>query len=63
MKQICIDLKKQYLEFDHLVSGLDTKLWQAKTPFYNGVIFDQVAHIVFFDHEALLAIEDREPDH
>ncbi len=60
MKQICTDLENQYLEFEEVVSGLDTKLWQAKTPFYNWVIFDQVAHIVFFDHEALLAIEDRE---
>lgn len=60
MKQICIDLKKQYLEFDQLVSGLDTKLWQRNTPFYGWTIFDQVAHIVFFDHEALLAMENRE---
>lgn len=58
MKQICTDLEKQYREFDDLVSGLDTTLWQGNTPFYNWTIFDQVAHIVFFDHEALLAIEE-----
>lgn len=60
MKQICTDLEKQCREFDDLVSGLDTKLWKSETPFYSWTIFDQVAHIAFFDHEALLAIEDQE---
>ena len=58
MKQICSHLEEQYQEFDDLVSGLGVKLWQHRTPFYNWTIFDQVAHIAFFDHEALLAIQD-----
>ena len=57
LKQICSNLEEQYQEFDDLVSGLDAKLWQHRTPFYNWTIFDQVAHIAFFDHEALLAIQ------
>jgi len=58
MKQICQDLEAQYQEFDDLVKGLDEHQWHRNTPFFEWTIFDEVAHIVFFDHEALLAIED-----
>ena len=58
MQQICTDLKKQYQEFDDLVAGLDEKQWRRKTPFFEWTIFDEVAHIAFFDNEALLTIED-----
>jgi hypothetical protein len=58
MKQICSDLEEEYQEFDDLVSRLDEKQWLRKTPFFQWTIFDEVAHIAFFDHEALLAIED-----
>ena len=58
MESICSDLKAQYQEFDDLVAALDAKKWRTITPFFHWTIFDQVAHIAFFDHEALLAIED-----
>jgi len=58
MNPICNDLEKQYQEFDDLVSTLDAESWRSKTPFYDWTIFDQVAHIAFFDHEALFAIQD-----
>jgi uncharacterized protein (TIGR03084 family) len=58
MKLICSDLEKQYQEFDNLVSRLDKEEWYRKTAFFQWTIFDEVAHIAFFDHEALLAIED-----
>jgi len=57
MKQICLDLETQYQEFDDLVSRLDVEDWRKKTPFFEWTIFDEVAHVAFFDHEALLAIE------
>ena len=57
MKKICSDLKAQYQELDDLVTELDEKQWHLKTPFFNWTIFDEVAHIAFFDHESLLAIE------
>ncbi|MGB9499398.1 MAG: TIGR03084 family metal-binding protein [Dissulfuribacterales bacterium] len=60
MKQICSDLDAQYQELDGLVAGLDENRWYLKTPFYKWTIFDEVAHIAFFDHEALLAVEDLE---
>ena len=59
MKQICSDLDDQYGDFDTLIAGIDENQWHAKTPFFNWSIFDEVAHIAFFDHEALLAITDR----
>ena len=58
MKQICLDLKAQYQEFDYLVSRLDMEEWRKKTPFFEWTIFDEVSHVAFFDHEALLAIEN-----
>jgi len=60
MKQICTDLNEQYQEFNDLVARLDEKQWRQKTPFFHWSIFDEVAHIAFFDHEALLAVEDVE---
>lgn len=57
MEEICSDLDAQYLEFDTLVSGLEETGWFAKTPFFGWTVFDQVAHVAFFDHQARLAIE------
>lgn len=58
MKLICTDLNAQYEDFDILVAGLDERQWRQMTPFYQWTIFDEVAHIAFFDHEALLAMTD-----
>jgi uncharacterized protein (TIGR03084 family) len=58
MKSICRDLEAQYLELDTIVSRLNEERWFDETPFYGWTIFDQVAHIAFFDQQALLAIED-----
>lgn len=60
MKNICSDLENQYLELENLVAGLDEAQWRLETPFFNWTIFDEVGHIAFFDHEALLAIEETE---
>ena len=60
MESICSDLEAQYNEFDDLVAPLETDAWRTETPFFQWTIFDQVAHIAFFDHEALLAIEDED---
>ncbi|MDM8551773.1 TIGR03084 family metal-binding protein [Desulfobacterales bacterium HSG2] len=60
MNRICSDVEAQYQELDDLVSGLNDKKWFLETPFYHWTIFDEVAHVAFFDHEALLAIEDRD---
>ncbi|RJR17990.1 MAG: TIGR03084 family protein [Desulfobacteraceae bacterium] len=60
MKPICSDLRDQYRELDELVSGLTDAIWFQKTPFFSWTIFDEVAHIAFFDQQALLAAE--EPD-
>ena len=57
MEKICTDLKAQYQELDDAVSDLNKEKWYLQTPFYHWTIFDQVAHIAFFDREALLAIE------
>lgn len=58
MEKICSRLELEYQRFDDLVSRLDHRLWHQETPFFGWTLFDQVAHLVFFDHEALLAMED-----
>jgi uncharacterized protein (TIGR03084 family) len=57
MKHICADLEIQYQELDNMVAELSDEQWHRETPFFHWSIFDQVAHIAFFDNEALLAIE------
>lgn len=57
MEKICADLNAQYLELDTIVSGLNEEGWFVATPFFGWTIFDQIAHIAFFDQQALLAIE------
>jgi uncharacterized protein (TIGR03084 family) len=56
MDKLCKDLHAQYLEFDALVCDLSERKWVAVTPFFGWTIFDQVAHVAFFDRQALLAI-------
>lgn len=58
MKTICSDLAAEYQALDDLVAGLDPETWYRVTPFYGWTVFDQVAHIAFFDQEALLAVMD-----
>ena len=58
IKDICADLERQHRELDQIVTGLDDETWQVVTPFYGWTLMDQVAHIAFFDHEALLAMEN-----
>ncbi|MBU0971027.1 MAG: TIGR03084 family protein [Proteobacteria bacterium] len=57
MNKLCSHLFAQYQELDDLVAPLSEKEWELKTPFDHWTIFDQVAHIAFFDHEALEAID------
>ncbi len=57
MEIICSDLKAQYQQLDDLVTGLNEQKWYLKTPFFDWTIFDQLAHIAFFDRESLLCIE------
>jgi uncharacterized protein (TIGR03084 family) len=56
MEKICTDLNAQYRDLDDLVCRLEPDRWHLQTPFYGWTVFDQVAHIAFFDREALLAV-------
>lgn len=58
MKSICADLAAEYQALDDLAAGLDKNQWFLETRFFNWTVFDELAHIAFFDHEALLAIDD-----
>jgi len=58
MKQLCRDLADEYQALDDLVSGLAPEVWQMETPFYGWTVFDEIAHLAFFDHESVLSMED-----
>ncbi len=60
MNALCQDLADEYQALDDLVSGFDPDTWQMKTPFYGWTVFDQLAHLAFFDHQAVLAMADPE---
>ncbi|MCG8635527.1 MAG: TIGR03084 family metal-binding protein [Desulfobacterales bacterium] len=58
LEKIISDLEAEYRRFDDLLTGLNHRQWELETRFYGWTIFDEAAHIAFFDHEALLAAEN-----
>ena len=57
MKQICRDLTDEYEALGAIVSGLDAKGWETKTP-AEWTVKEQIAHIAFFDGTAKLSATD-----
>lgn len=57
MEKICSDLVQEYEALDDVAAALGQEDWDRCTPFFGWTLFDQILHIAFFDHEALLALE------
>lgn len=57
MKKICADLIEEYEALDVQVASLADEEWDLHTPFFDWTLFDQILHLAFFDHEALLTLE------
>lgn len=56
METICNDLLAEYEELYAIVSDWDDALWRAKTPLKDWMVYDQIAHIAFFDERSLDAV-------
>jgi uncharacterized protein (TIGR03084 family) len=60
VKDICNDLLAEYTELYNIVNDWDDERWQTITPLKNWTVYDQVAHLAFFDERAFDAVN--EPD-
>ena len=60
MQAICADLRVGYDALDRLVAPLKNEQWNQLTPFYKWTIYDEIAHIYYFDSTALLATSSRD---
>ena len=58
--RISRDLEREHTDLDALVADLDHEAWATPTPAEGWDVRDQVAHVAFFDEQAMLAV--REPD-
>ncbi|MFF8032551.1 MULTISPECIES: TIGR03084 family metal-binding protein [unclassified Streptomyces] len=52
------DLREESEELDRLVAGLDAQRWTLRTPAPGWSVAHQIAHLVWTDHCALLAVTD-----
>jgi uncharacterized protein (TIGR03084 family) len=60
MQAICADLRAEYDALDRLVADLTVDQWNQATPFYKWSIYDEIAHIYYFDSTSQLATSSRE---
>lgn len=58
MAEICADLRAEADELSRLLSGLNEEEWDLPTPAEGWSIRDQVAHLVYYDEKAVLALQD-----
>lgn len=60
MMEVCADLLDEYAELASLAGTLAEDQWRAPTPFHAWTPWDEIAHLCFFDEEALTAVTDPE---
>jgi uncharacterized protein (TIGR03084 family) len=58
LEQLRKDLAVEHGDLDLIVSTLDESAWRTPTPAEGWDVRDQVAHLAFFDDQALLAVSD-----
>ena len=58
--RLLADLADEQDALEEIVAGLDAAGWSTPTPSPGWSVFDQIAHLTFFDEAAALAIEDPE---
>ena len=58
MLQVCQDLRDEADELDAFLATLSDDDWGRPTPFKSWTPWDVVAHLHFFDHVSLLALND-----
>ena len=58
MKELCADLRAEYDALGKVGVGLTPVRWQAETDFYRWSVWDEIAHLLFFDEFAVIAVTD-----
>jgi uncharacterized protein (TIGR03084 family) len=58
IRALCADLADEHEELDAIVSSRATFDWDVPTPAEGWAVRDQIAHLLYFDHRAELAITD-----
>ncbi|WP_436794364.1 TIGR03084 family metal-binding protein [Actinospongicola halichondriae] len=57
---VATDLRAEQAALDDVVAALSDTQWAAATPSPGWTVFDQIAHLTYFDDTAATAIEDPE---
>ena len=60
LESILADLDAEFLDLERIVAPLDAAGWGTPTPAEGWDVRDQVAHLAFFDREAVRALTDPE---
>jgi uncharacterized protein (TIGR03084 family) len=60
MAALCADLTAECEALHALTTPLDADGWRTQTRFFNWSIYDEVAHLCYFDEVAVLAARNRE---
>lgn len=58
MHDLIADLLAEYRQLAELCATLSPEQWRQRTDFYGWTPWDEVAHLLFFDETALLAVND-----
>ncbi|MBK5266936.1 MAG: TIGR03084 family protein [Acidimicrobiia bacterium] len=58
VSRIRTDLIAEQQALDEIVSGLDSEQWSSATPSPRWSVADQIGHLAYFDHSAVVAITD-----
>ncbi len=58
MRSICDDLLTEYAALAVVVRLFTEDRWRQSTQFYGWTCWDQIAHLCFFDEQALLSVTD-----
>jgi uncharacterized protein (TIGR03084 family) len=58
VQSLCNDLEQESAGLSALIWRLTERGWSTPTPFYGWTIWDEIAHLCFFEEAALLALTD-----
>ncbi len=56
--EILVDLEQEHDALHALIRDLSPALWRLGTPSAGWTVADQISHLAFFDHRAVLALTD-----
>lgn len=61
MQEIVADLRAEWDALAKLLGALSERRWRDRTAFHGWSVWDEVAHLCYFESAALLALQGKEP--